>query len=298
MLRGRRTESTSELRAQGLIPSTPDVEQALRDERLRKGVGRHPCPAAILPLVTSDQEEPRATGGASAADREAYQVKVVSALGESLMIVDDQRKKANVVIAPGAGDAELETRTVTNVWMQRKLTDYWDTAQDAIDRHAAALESLDDFELALALREIESAVAEHVRVCSDETMLMAAVPVVDDLYRWASATQQWGGTYPDYLEASAATFFRLLRERGYMLQYLVDNCYEDLSRPLQLFEACFSRAGLTYVCPPSRSHGRGQRFWRHGYELLPGSTEGRPGQSPRSGGAPTGVARFIRLPRD
>jgi len=131
--------------------------------------------------------------------------------------------------------------------MLPKITDYWDERVQAIDKAAAELHELDDRERAVS--EISAAVREHVRVLPDETLLRAAVPVLDDLYKAACSSGRWDAKLGSYLDASAGTFLALMAERGYRCQYLVDNAWEDMTRPLQLFPSWYGAAGAVYACP-------------------------------------------------
>lgn len=136
-----------------------------------------------------------------------------------------------------------------NDWMHRKITDYWDSATREPESAADRLDQLDDSGRARALTEIADAVTEHLRVLPDDVMLQAAVPVIDDLYKGACYAGRWDSSLEAYLEASASTFFSGLADRGLMVQYAVDNAWEDLTRPLQLFPSWFTACGFVYVCP-------------------------------------------------
>jgi hypothetical protein len=135
--------------------------------------------------------------------------------------------------------------------MLPKITDYWDEQVRAIDKAALELLELNDSEGERAASEIAASVREHVRVLPDEILIRATVPVLDDLYKAACATTRWDGGLETYLEASAGTFMGLLAERGFRCQYLVDNAWEDLTRPLELFPPWYQAAGLVYACPQS-----------------------------------------------
>jgi hypothetical protein len=130
-----------------------------------------------------------------------------------------------------------------------KLTDYWDTAQDTIPRFAGKLSALAPGDAEQTMAEVQSEVTAHVRVCPDEQLRTAAVVVAEELYRAAATIAYWDPSMPDYLACSAATFFELLAQRGYQLHYVVDNYYEDLQRPTQLFPVWFQACGLAYLCP-------------------------------------------------
>jgi hypothetical protein len=141
------------------------------------------------------------------------------------------------------GEADL------SVWMLNKITDYWDANVDAVAHGANRLEALGDSELENALAEIDAAVSEHVRVLPDGVLLTATMIVADDLYKSACRIGYWNAWLEGYLRASAGALGRCLSERGFLLQYLVDNTWEELDRPVRLFPEWYGAAGLVYVCP-------------------------------------------------
>lgn len=133
--------------------------------------------------------------------------------------------------------------------MLPKITNYWDTAQDAIPRFAAELSALSPTAAKETTTATRAAVTEHLRVLPDKLLLLAAVAVANDLYRAASTIAFWNTSVADYLGCSAATFFGLLSQRGYRLHYVIDNSFEDLQRPTQLFPLWFQACGIVYICP-------------------------------------------------
>lgn len=134
-------------------------------------------------------------------------------------------------------------------WVRPHLTDYWDERVRAIDSAARELSPLGEPERQAALDQIAAAVARHVEALPDELLAKGTVAIVDDLYKAACATDRWDGSLADYLNASAGTFSRLLKERGLTVQYLVDNTWEDMSRPVRLFPDWFGACGFVYACP-------------------------------------------------
>lgn len=134
-------------------------------------------------------------------------------------------------------------------WMLPKLSDYWDFNVRALPAGADRLEQKPDAEWPAEQAAIEAALTEQVRVVPDHLLRRAAVSYVDDLYKEASATNVWGGALPVYLHTCAGTLSRLFTERGIRIQYLIDNEYEDMARPLQLFPEWFGYCGFVYACP-------------------------------------------------
>ena len=88
-----------------------------------------------------------------------------------------------------------------------------------------------------------------MNVLDDELFLSAAAAAADDLYKAACAIDRWDEGIGDYLAASSETLWRLFSERGFTLQYLVDNVFDVLERPLELFPVWYQAAGLAYVSP-------------------------------------------------
>lgn len=133
--------------------------------------------------------------------------------------------------------------------MLPKITDYWDTSQESIPRFASELSKLSPKAAKKITTATHAEVTEHVRVLSDKHLLLAAATVADNLYQAASTIEFWDTAVEDYLKCSAATFFGLLSQRGYQIHYVIDNCYDDLQRPTQLFPLWFQACGIVYVCP-------------------------------------------------
>lgn len=134
-------------------------------------------------------------------------------------------------------------------WMHRRIGDYWDPRADAIDVAGRKIRELTPEQRSVALAEIQEAVTKHVEALSDETLVTAAAIVADDLYSSGCSIGWWSEDLGDYLRASAGTFSRLLSERGFELQYLVENYWEDLERPLEHFPDWYRAAGIIYCCP-------------------------------------------------
>lgn len=133
--------------------------------------------------------------------------------------------------------------------MYPRLTDYWDEQAGAIDTGAQRLAELPPDARQAALNAIHAAVTEHVRVVPDDLLAQAAVAFADDLYKAACGIDRWDDALDDYLAASAATMSARLTERGLYLQYLVDNAWQDLTKPLHLLPHWYQAAGFVYACP-------------------------------------------------
>src|SRR5207249_4692149 len=128
--------------------------------------------------------------------------------------------------------------------MLPKITDYWDAQVKAIDRISQEIGNLAPDDRAAAVDQIRANIARHVSVLDDQLLLRAALAAADDLYKAACWTDHWDEAIADYLSASSETFWRLFAERGFTLQYLVDNVFDVLERPLELFPLWYQAAGL------------------------------------------------------
>ena len=78
----------------------------------------------------------------------------------------------------------------------------------------------------------------------------AAFVVADDLYKAADRLSYWNSALQTYLWASANPFFEAVRTRGFILSYVVDNSFEDLTRPVRFYPLWYKPTGLCYICPP------------------------------------------------
>lgn len=138
-------------------------------------------------------------------------------------------------------------------WFARKIIDYWDQLQVAIEKYAARLSAIPPADRPKALAEIRECVIEHAGVLPDKQMVTAAFVMTDDLYKSVSHLSRWDECLPDYLSASANTICELLAERGYVIQYVTDNTYKltevGMSGPRDYFAAWFRSAGFIYICP-------------------------------------------------
>jgi hypothetical protein len=134
-------------------------------------------------------------------------------------------------------------------WMLPHIADYWDERVQAIDRLSRVLEAVPAPEQHHQLHLIYNAVRRHVDALSDEHVVRAAVFVADDLYKAASQMSYWDWALESYLLASAGTFFQAVRQRGFVVHYVVDNAYEDLTGPVRWFSKWYGQTGFQYVCP-------------------------------------------------
>lgn len=138
-------------------------------------------------------------------------------------------------------------------WFLRKITDYWDSNNDALHVNAKSLSQLSGPEYESALIYIRKAVTEHARVLSDDDLLQVAWIMVDEIYKSVSTKFILQNPLLDYLSASAETLSKIVKERGYAIQYLVDNAFAadeiHMMGPIKVFPLVFNASGLKYICP-------------------------------------------------
>ena len=134
-------------------------------------------------------------------------------------------------------------------WMLPRITDYWDEQVQAIDRLSRVLDAVPPSQRDGQVALIRAAIARHVSALSDVDLTRAANCVADDLYKAVDRLSYWDHALETYLLASAGSFFEAVRTRGYILSYIVDNNFDDLTRPVRWFPMWYKPTGLCYICP-------------------------------------------------
>jgi hypothetical protein len=134
-------------------------------------------------------------------------------------------------------------------WMLPRITDYWDSQVDAIERLSLVLAETPEAERPAQIKLIGEAVARHVDALEDKFLGLSAVAIVEDLYKSAVRLTSLDDTPLAYLRASAAPYFRALTQRGYTVHYFIDNTFSRLDGPAIAFPIWFRAASLIYLCP-------------------------------------------------
>jgi hypothetical protein len=134
-------------------------------------------------------------------------------------------------------------------WMLPRITDYWDQQVDAIERLSRGLEGVPDTELSARLEPISAAVKRHASMLSDEQLRLAAMIMVEDLYKSFARTSRIDTPLLAYLHASSRTLLEAVATHGYVVEYFIDNTWERLDGPVIGFPELFRSAGLMYLCP-------------------------------------------------
>lgn len=139
----------------------------------------------------------------------------------------------------------------TNPWMLPKLSDYLNPETDAVQRFADKVKISPHPER--DLKEIREAVSEHTKILPLKWLWTMSYLIADDLYKTGNRLPLWAEEHRQYVNATAATFFEMFHEKGYVLRYGVNNGFEQtdvgMQRPLYLLPALFRAAGLVYICP-------------------------------------------------
>lgn len=140
-----------------------------------------------------------------------------------------------------------------NNWFLRKITDYWDSNNNALHIYAKSLTRLSGAEYDSALVDIQNAVIEHASVLPDNTLQQVAWIMVDDIYKSVNTPFILQSPFLDYLSASAETLLNIVKDRGYVIQYVVDNTFAadeiHMMGPIKVFPLVFKASGLKYICP-------------------------------------------------
>lgn len=134
-----------------------------------------------------------------------------------------------------------------------RLVDYWDQTTGAINKGARRLGEFGESERVAPCGQIREAVRQRCTALADRQLLQAAVSMVDDLYKCVNDEVLMGQALFDYLDAFGRTFTTAVRERGYVIRYVVENQFSGVDflmlGPFDVFPRVFNAAGFVYVCP-------------------------------------------------
>jgi hypothetical protein len=138
-------------------------------------------------------------------------------------------------------------------WKLQRVFEYWDQSANAIAQYSLELSQLGEPARATASGRIRESVSGHAQALSDDHLLKMAVSLIDDLYQFLNTDVVVRAAFFDYLEAMGRTFTSVLRDRGYVIRYVIENQFADpeivMMGPLRLFPAAFHAVGCVYVCP-------------------------------------------------
>ena len=139
---------------------------------------------------------------------------------------------------------------MNSLWDSNSLVHFYDANTSIVEQSAAQLSKMGDKEVDVALNYIR----EKVRILSlavpDNIIEGIAISVNNDLYKILACAGTWSQEKTWYIQSVFGVFNQVLRERGKVIRYLVDNCYpEHLERPLDFYKEIIPCADLVYVCP-------------------------------------------------
>jgi hypothetical protein len=134
-----------------------------------------------------------------------------------------------------------------------RLVDYWNQTTSAINRNTLRLSKLSEPARTAACEQIRDAVRMCVRDLADEQLLRAVVSMVDDLYKYVNEDVLMSAALFEYLDAFGRTLTQAVRERGYVIRYVVENQFSGVDflmlGPFDVFPRVFNAAGFVYICP-------------------------------------------------
>jgi len=134
-------------------------------------------------------------------------------------------------------------------WALPNITDYWDQRVHAIERLSRELKGMPPESWAAQSSLIRAAVGRRIGALSDQDLMKAASVMADDLYKAAGQISYWDDALEQYLSASSGAFLAAVSARGYVVNYVIDNSFDDLAGPVRWFPRWFTTADLFYICP-------------------------------------------------
>lgn len=136
-------------------------------------------------------------------------------------------------------------------WDLPTLAHVWSYQSRAIIAGADRLEALPPPDRARSLEELGDRVRTLVRTLDDSWLVATAVFMVEDLYKSFFREFRWSSGVADYIAGSAGVFMHEFTERGFVLNYVIDNAESeaDLAEMLAYVPEVFRAAGLLVVGP-------------------------------------------------
>ncbi len=131
--------------------------------------------------------------------------------------------------------------------------DYWDFNKKAVLRNTKRLHKLGETDRKNDCDQIRDKVGMYADQLSDEQLLQLVVTMVDDLYKSINDEVLLAPAFYEYLDAFGRTLTQVVRERDYVIQYIVENQFLDVDLlmrgPFDVFSGVFKAAGFVYICP-------------------------------------------------
>jgi hypothetical protein len=149
-------------------------------------------------------------------------------------------------------NSDPTTRTSkSDDWHFPTLAHVWDHQTKAIIAGADKLEALSAADRTRSLAALGEWVRAHIRGLDDSWLVATAFFMVEDLYKFYFCGFRWSSGVADYIAGSAAVFMREFTERGFVLNYVIDNTASeaDLGEMLTYVPEVFRAAGLLVMGP-------------------------------------------------
>jgi hypothetical protein len=136
-------------------------------------------------------------------------------------------------------------------WHVPTLAYVWNYQTRAIIAGADKLEALAPADRTRSLESLGEQVRTHVRNLDDSWLVATAVFMVEDLYKSYFREFRWSSGVADYIAGTAGVFMHEFTERGFVLNYVIDNTESeaDLGEMLTYVPEVFRAAGLLVVGP-------------------------------------------------
>jgi len=129
-------------------------------------------------------------------------------------------------------------------WALPNITDYWDQRVHAIERLSRELKRMPPKSWAAQSSLIRAAAGRRIGVLSDQDLMKASSVMADDLYKAAGQISYWDDALEQYLSASSGAFLAAVSARGYVVNYVIENSFDDLAGPVRWFPRWFTTADL------------------------------------------------------
>ena len=136
-------------------------------------------------------------------------------------------------------------------WHFPTLAYVWNYQSRAIIAGADKLEALSPADRTRSLALLGEKVRTHIRNLDDSWLVATAVFMVEDLYKSYFREFRWSSGVTDYIAGTAGVFMHEFTERGFVLNYVIDNTQSeaDLGEMLTYVPKVFRAAGLLVVGP-------------------------------------------------
>jgi hypothetical protein len=140
-------------------------------------------------------------------------------------------------------------KSMSEDWHFPTLAHVWDHQTKAIIAGADKLEALSAADRTRSLAALGEWVRAHTRFLDDSWLVATAFFMVEDLYKSYFRGFRWSSGVADYIAGSAGVFMREFTQRGFVLNYVIDNTESeaDLGEMLTYLPEVFRAAGLLVV---------------------------------------------------